>query len=48
MELIAPELPWQQAKEELWRNCGVLGEPGTKEKEVNIQKAILEEGTEVN
>jgi hypothetical protein len=47
MELIAPELPWEQAKEELWRSCSSLGEPGTKEKEANIQKAILEQGIEV-
>ncbi|MBM7661387.1 hypothetical protein JOC85_002190 [Bacillus mesophilus] len=48
MELIAPELPWEQAKEMLWRSCSSLGEPGTKAKEANIQKAILEQGIEVS
>jgi hypothetical protein len=46
MELIAPEIPWQQAKEELWRSCSALGDPGTEEKEANIQKVILEQGKE--
>jgi hypothetical protein len=47
MNLIAPDLPWETAKEELWRNCSLLGQPGTKEKEANIQKAIFEQGVEV-
>ncbi|MBT2688785.1 hypothetical protein J7I93_11375 [Bacillus sp. ISL-47] len=47
MELIAPQLPWQQAKEELWRSCASLGDAGTKEKEQNIQNAILKQGTEI-
>jgi hypothetical protein len=47
MQIIAPELPWEQAKVELWRSCSSLGEAGTKEKERNIQKAILEQGVEV-
>ena len=47
MELIAPQIPWEQAKEELWRNCGSLGNPGTKEKEQNIQSAIFDQGVEV-
>jgi hypothetical protein len=47
MQLIAPELPWEQAKEQLWRSCSSLGEAGTKEKEKNIQKAIFEQGKDV-
>lgn len=47
MELIEPKLSWEQAKEELWRNCSSLGEPGTKEKEQNIQTAIFDQGVDV-
>jgi hypothetical protein len=47
MKVVAPDLPWEQAKSELWRSCSSLGEPGTKEKERNIQIAILEQGTEI-
>jgi hypothetical protein len=47
MEIIAPDLPWEQAKVKLWRSCSSLGEAGTKEKEQNIQKAIFEQGVEV-
>jgi hypothetical protein len=47
MELISPDQPWEQAKVELWRDCGSLGKPGTKEKEKNIQNAIFEQGIEL-
>jgi hypothetical protein len=47
MGLIVPHLPWQQAKDELWRSCASLGDPGTKEKEHNIQNAIFEQGTDM-
>jgi hypothetical protein len=47
MELISPDLSWDLAKDELWRSCSSLGDPGTKEKEKNIQNAILEHGTDV-
>jgi hypothetical protein len=47
MNLIEPEIPWEQAREKLWRNCSSLGDPGTKEKEKNIQTAILEQGKDI-
>jgi len=47
MEIIAPDTPWQQAKDELWKDCGFMGQPGTKEKERNIYRAIMEEGIEI-
>ncbi|MFC4769767.1 hypothetical protein [Effusibacillus consociatus] len=47
MTIVAPEMPWEKAKVELWRDCSLLGEPGTKEKESNIQKAIFEKGLAV-
>ena len=47
LELIEPQLPWEQAKEKLWRSCASLGDAGTKEKELNIQKAIFEQGKDV-
>jgi hypothetical protein len=47
LAIVVPEQDWQQAKEELWRDCSQFGKPGTKEKEKNIQIAILEQGVEV-
>jgi hypothetical protein len=47
MNLIEPEIPWEQAREKLWRSCSSLGEPGTKEKEKNIQTAIYEQGKDI-
>lgn len=48
MEIVAPELPWEEARDILWRSCSSLGDPGTKEKELNIQKAIFEQGIDVD
>lgn len=47
MNLIEPEIPWEKAREKLWRSCSSLGDPGTKEKEKNIQTAILEQGKNI-
>lgn len=47
MNVISPEMPWKQAQEQLWKSCSSLGEPGTKEKELNMQRAIFDEGNEV-
>jgi hypothetical protein len=47
MELIEQNLSWELAKQELWRSCSSLGDSGTKEKEENIQRAILVQGVDV-
>lgn len=47
MNLVEPEMHWKEAKEKLWRQCSSLGEPGTKEKEKNIQIQIFEFGETV-
>lgn len=44
MAVIAPATEWDAAKVELWKDCGKLGAPGTKEKEQNIQQAIFDKG----
>jgi hypothetical protein len=44
---IAPEMDWQQAKEQLWRSVDVFGEEKSAQKEQAIARQILTEGKNV-
>lgn len=48
MKLIDPKKDPHLLKAELWQDCSALGEPGTKEKEQNLQIELLEKGIVVS
>jgi hypothetical protein len=47
IKLVEPNGDWKELKDQLWRSCSSLGDPGTKEKEKNIQEQIFTHGKDV-
>ncbi len=39
--LIAPEMPWTEARVKLWKSLDVFGKEGSPEKEEAIRRRIL-------